>query len=68
MRPRQIGLLAAAVIASAAGYIYYELSGNQLEGRFTEESFLTVAWAVMFGFLIFLLLAIVCRVVLPDED
>jgi hypothetical protein len=68
MKPRQVGLLASAIIASALGYVYYELSGDQLEGRYTEESFLTVAWAVMFGFVVFCVLAIFSRVILPDEE
>jgi hypothetical protein len=68
LKPRQIGLLASAVIASALGYIYYVLSGDQLEGRYTEESFLTTAWAVMFGLLVFGVLAIVVRAVLPAQD
>jgi hypothetical protein len=68
VKPRHFGLLAAAVIAAVGGYLYYELSGDQLEGRFTEESFLTVAWAVMFGVVVFGVLALLSRVILQDEE
>lgn len=68
MKPRQIGLLVSALVAAALGYLYYQLSGDQLEGRYTEETFLTIAWAVMFGFMVFCVLAVVSRLVLPDED
>ena len=68
MKPRQVALLVAAVISVAVGYVYHELSQDQLEGRYGEESFLTVAWAVMFGLVVFGALAIFMRVVLPDEE
>jgi hypothetical protein len=68
VRPRQLAVIAAALIAAVVGYIYYELSGDQLEGRYGEESFLTVAWAAMFGLVIFAVLAILTRVILPDEE
>jgi hypothetical protein len=68
LKPRQVGLLVAAAASSVLGYVYYETSGDQLEGRYTEETFLTVAWAVMFGLLIFGVLAIIVRALLPAED
>jgi hypothetical protein len=68
VKPRRIATIASAAIALAVGYIYYELSLDELEGKYDEEGFLSLAWAGVTALLVFVLLVVVARMILPDEE
>ena len=67
MSQRRAALLACILVGAAVAYLYWQLSGDELEGKYDEEGFLTVAWAVITGALAAALLIIVTRLALPDE-
>jgi hypothetical protein len=68
VKPRRVATVASAAIALAVGYIYYELSLEELEGKYDEEGFLSLAWAGVTALLVFILLFVLSRLILPDEE